>query len=91
MDLQPGWVSQYVPVGRPAVRCPVGTVSTIPPSRIEAEAGNNQKNMSTRRVNRDPVSWAMFPILPKLVRRVGCLQPPNRMQDIRGCSGAIVS
>jgi hypothetical protein len=91
IDSQPRRVPPYVSVGWPAVSRPVGTVSPVSPSGIETETGNDEKNVSASRVNCDPASWAVISILPKLVRRVRSLQPPNRMQNIRGCPGAIVS
>jgi hypothetical protein len=76
---QSRWMSQYISVGWATVTGPVWTVSAISPPCIETEAGDDQKDVSASRVNRDPVSWTVLPIFPKLVRRARGLQLPNRV------------
>src|SRR5260221_10501914 len=84
-------ISQYISVGWATVNGPVWTVSAISPSRIETEAGDDQKDVSASRVNRDPVSWTVLPIFSKLVRRARAPQLSNRVQNVRGSPRAIVS
>jgi hypothetical protein len=88
---KPGRMSQHVSISRTAVHCPMRSVAAISPPSIKPEAGNDEKDVTPRGVNGDPPPRPFIPIFPKLVRRVWRLQPANRVQNIRGRTGAIVS
>jgi hypothetical protein len=84
-------MSQYVSVSWPAPSCPVWALISISPPGVKAEARNHEKDMAASSVNGNPASGAAVAVFPKLIRGVWCLQPSDRVQNIRGRSGAIVS
>ena len=82
---------QYVAVGGSPASCPMWSLAPISPAGIKTESSNDEKDVAVRSINGNPVSRSSFAILPKLVRRIWCPQPSDRVQYIRGRPGAIVS